>query len=673
MKYYCSKYLILPLILLVQGFSCLYAQENYSILPWKANVSFNTWLIREVHKQYNQRDLLFTKALQSAKSIEEYSISCKKRYNEILGALPEKTPLNPVSLGVLDQKDYRVERIVFESLPNHHISSSLYIPNGKGPFPAVLFFCGHESTAKSTESYQKTAQLFARNGFVVLMIDPISQGERYQILDSLGKPATRGGTTEHTLLNAGSNLVGTSVAAYELWDNVRSLDYLESRVEVDKNRIGCLGNSGGGTQTTYLIAFDDRIKVAAPCSYVASRERNLELFGAADGCQHISSEGLKMLEIEDFLIAFAPKPLLILAGRFDFVDYNGVALVEKDLKKVYSLYHKPSCFKLFAWDDGHGISKPKREEAVSFFRTFLYNDSTKVTEAESEVLTVGQLNCTTSGQVVTSYPNELTVQKYNLDLAGKYKKERETFMLLSDNAKKTKVAELLGFSYKRRNLTSETIQKKSFESYDLVKLLIRTENEIPIPSLVYHPSMVTSNSDVVILLDDEGKTKVASSNSVLMSYLSQGKIVVLADLCGIGELSDVPEQNDPKYWNREYRNAMISLHIGSTVTGQRVSELVSIIQFVRSNSEYKDKSIHISATGIYGPVALYTGLFEESVKSIQITNSIESYYGILKNPLMKDAYSYVVPSVLKYFDMPDILKWIGPEKVTYSYSKSYQK
>jgi hypothetical protein len=673
MKCKWGKYLYLSLILIVQGFNSSYAQENYSVLPWKASTTLNSYLIQEVHQQYTHRDASFNFALKSVANFEEYRLSCKSRYIEILGKLPEKTPLNPRITGVLKQEGYEIEKVVFESLPNHHITSNLYIPNGKGPFPAVLFFCGHESTAKATESYQRTAQLFVRNGFVVFMIDPISQGERYQLIDSLGKPATRGGTTEHTLLNAGSNLVGTSVAAYELWDNIRSLDYLESRPEVDRNRLGCLGNSGGGTQTTYFIAFDERIKVAAPCSYISSRERNLELFGASDGCQHIPFEGREKLEIEDFLIAFAPKPLLILAGRFDFVDFNGVKMVEKDLDKVYSLYNKPNNFRMFAYYDGHGISKPKREEAVTFFRTFFYNDSTKIVESESDILSATQLNCTSSGQVVNSFSGELTIQEYNLELADKLEKERETFLLTSEPERKSKVAEVLGFSDKKRILSSEVIKKQEFDSYDLVKLIIRSDNDIPIPCLVYYPKKIAKNSELVIVLNDEGKATVASSTEIIISHFNEGNIVVLPDLSGVGETADAPEQNDPKYWNREYRNAMISIHLGKTVTGQRVTDLVSVIQFFTTGSEYKAKSVNINANGIYGPVAIFAGLFDKSIKSIQINNSINSYYRLLENPLTKDAYSYLLPAVLKYFDILDIIKWIGAEKVTFSDIKSYKK
>ncbi len=162
-----------------------------------------------------------------------------------------------------------------------------------------------------------------QTAIAALVVDPVSQGERVQFTDSAGKRILRGSTTEHTLLNAGASLTGTSIVAWELFDNVRSLDYLASRPEVDPDRIGCLGNSGGGAQTTFFIGFDDRVKVAAPCSFITSREREYELNGTGDGCQQIASEGREQLEIADYLMLFAPKPLLILAGRYDFVDYRG--------------------------------------------------------------------------------------------------------------------------------------------------------------------------------------------------------------------------------------------------------------------------------------------------------------------------------------------------------------
>lgn len=235
-------------------------------MTWKTQYTVRTHLLQEVHKQYDLRRVDIGDALQSSESMLAYREASRQRYHGLLGQFPAETPLNPQVTGIIRNEGYRVENVLFESLPKHHVAANLYVPEGEGPFPAALIFCGHELTSKATESYQKTAILFAKNGFVALVVDPISQGEMVQFTDDKGKRVLRGSTTEHTLLNQGANLVGTGVVTYELYDNVRSLDYLLSRSEVDPDRVGCLGNSGGGTQTAYFVGFDERIKVAAPCS-----------------------------------------------------------------------------------------------------------------------------------------------------------------------------------------------------------------------------------------------------------------------------------------------------------------------------------------------------------------------------------------------------------------------
>ncbi|UOQ76642.1 acetylxylan esterase [Hymenobacter sp. 5516J-16] len=237
-----------------------------------------------------------------------YQDSARARFRRVLGPLPARTPLKARVTGTLARVGFRIEKVIYESTPNHHVTANLYVPNGKGQRPAVLLFCGHEQESKATESYQKTAILFAQNGFVVLVIDPISQGERMQLTDATGKSLTRGGTTEHTLLNAQAALLGRSVPAAQLWDNVRGLDYLLTRREVDAERVGCLGNSGGATQTAYFLSFDDRVKVAALCSYVAAGERNLELTGPADGCVMLPGAGQAGLDLTEYPLIFAPSP-----------------------------------------------------------------------------------------------------------------------------------------------------------------------------------------------------------------------------------------------------------------------------------------------------------------------------------------------------------------------------
>ena len=370
-----SLLLIIPFCLILQAGG----QDAYKVMNWKTETTLRSYLLQIMHQQYDVRRETLAAALQTPEGMADYREQCRKKYLFLLGQMPEKTPLNAMVTGHISRTGYSVEKVIYESRPGHHVTSNLYLPHGKGPFPAVLIFCGHEMTSKATESYQETAILFALNGFAALVIDPISQGERVQFTDRAGKRILRGSTTEHTLLNAGASLTGTSVVAWELFDNVRSLDYLASRPEVDRDRIGCLGNSGGGAQTTWFMGYDNRIKVAAPCSFITSREREYELNGTGDGCQQIPYEGRENLEIADYLILFAPKPLLILAGRYDFVDYRGTVDTFNELAYVYRVMGEADRVKLFTGEDGHGISAPKREAAVKWFRKWLCSDTTEIT------------------------------------------------------------------------------------------------------------------------------------------------------------------------------------------------------------------------------------------------------------------------------------------------------
>jgi cephalosporin-C deacetylase-like acetyl esterase len=281
----------------------------------------------------------------------------------------EKSDLNARITRTIHKNTFRVENIIFESLPGRHVTANLYIPEGKGPFPAALVLCGHFADGKV--SYQQMGVLFAQNGIAALVVDPLSQGERLQLTDSTGAQLVPRATTEHTILNAGSTLVGTTIAAAMVWDNTRAIDYLETRSDIDKNRIGCMGSSGGGTQTTFLMAFDRRIKVAAISSFMTRRDRQLEVFGPDDGCQFIHNEGREHLELADYAVVFAPKPLLLMASTFDFVDYRGTCQSFDELKRVYSLLRSTEKVAMFSVEGGHGLPRPERESAVTWFRRWL--------------------------------------------------------------------------------------------------------------------------------------------------------------------------------------------------------------------------------------------------------------------------------------------------------------
>jgi len=653
----------LAIFILSQCFICTAFAQKSTILDWKTDVSLNTYLVQQMHSQYDKRKIAFNTALTSKANTTAYIQSVRQKVKTVLGVLPQKASLNPHIKGTIQKSGYRIEKIVYQSFKNHHVTANLYIPEGNGNFPAVLLFCGHEDLAKATESYQQTAILFAKNGFVVFVIDPISQSERVQLTDQTGKALTRGSTTEHTLLNLSSNLLGTSVAAYELLDNLCGLDYLETRPEVDKTKIGCIGNSGGAMQAIYFAGFDDRVKIIAPCSYLASRERTLEMTGAADGCAQIPGEGNAQLEMSDYLIAAAPKPILVLAGRYDFIDYNGTLQSVEELKKVYRSLASPEKLSLFTYDDGHGISKPKREAAVQWFRKWFYNDAKPIQELDLETLMDKDLFASAKGKVNTSYLDEVTIAQKNLELFNEKTEYRRLFAQQPIDQRKQKIRELLGITSTSEKLEIDNVGKGKIGHFDtrFNKIILRKKNEVPLPIRIYYPSVKAKK--IVIWISDDAKKR----DSIISKSLAEKSdaIILAVDLRGTGETTDKPELNDPKYFNKEYRNAMLALHIGKPLIGQRVTDVLSVIEFLNKDVEINELSIEINSIGLVGLPALHAAFLSPKIDKINLYQCISSYQDILNQPLAKDRYGVVINNVLNYYDIPNLINWMGTEKVKF--------
>ena len=650
--------------LLLLGFAIpTYAQKEANILDWKTDVSLNTYLVQQLHLKYDARRVEFARALTTKTNTLPYIQTVKRKFKTLLGTLPQKADLAVQQTGTIQKLGYRIEKIVYQSFKNHHVTANLYVPDGKGKFPAVLLFCGHEDLAKATESYQQTAMLFAKNGFVVFVIDPISQSERVQLTDESGKALTRGATTEHTLLNLSSNLLGTSVAAYELFDNARGLDYLVTRPEVDPHKIGCIGNSGGAMQAIYFAAFDDRVKIIAPCSYLASREKTLATTGAADGCAQIPNEGTAQLEMSDYLIAAAPKPMLILAGRYDFIDYNGTLESFDDLKKVYKSLSTPDRLSLFTYDDGHGISKPKREAAVQWFRKWFYQDNSPVKEEGRTDLRDKELFASAKEKVNLSYPNEINIVQKNLQLFNEKAADRQAFAKLNLLQRKQKIENLLGIIPNPSPLEIRSVGKIKYGHVNLSfdRLILRQKNELPLPLEISYPKKGAQK--IVIWIGDDQK----KMDSIRSYYSGKGTddALVFADLRGTGETTDKPELNDPKYFSKDYRNAILALHIGKPLLGQRTSDILNLIKLIKEDVNLKDLPIEINAVGLVGVSLLHAGFLNPNIDKINLYQCISTYQEVLNQPLAKDRYGAVVNNILSYYDIPDLVNWIGTEKVQF--------
>jgi hypothetical protein len=643
------------------GITTVHAQDN--ALAWKNNLAYNAYLMRDVHVQYARRNEQFQKALSSALAMKVYREKVRSSYRNIVGSFPSKSPLNAKVIASKQYEGYAVENIIFESKPGRLVSANLYLPSAGGPAPAVMLLAGHGMAGKASE--QRAAITLVQNGMAVLAVDPIGQGERVQLLDEAGKPVTRGSTTEHTLLNAGGNLVGTSVAAMEFWDNHRALDYLETRQEVDPRRLGCIGSSGGGTQTTYLLGLEDRIKVAVVCSYVSKRERVLELNGPSDGCQHIPNEGKEGLEIGDFLLMFAPKPLLIMSGLYDFVDYWGAQQTFSELNAAYTVLGNKEKVGMFTAETGHGMPKPKREAAASWFRQWFFQDRKPVQEMAANIVPEKELWTGADGQLLKDFDQTVSIPAENSTESKLLASSRTAFLKQDAKVIREKVYELLGLSNNQNPVSAEPTGTVIARNYTLNKYQLVRAGEMPVPVLVIYPEHLSKGGDVVILLNEEGKSDVMKDEKSLEAFVNKGDILVLADLRGKGETNDPAELNDTKYWNNEYRNAMISLHVGRPIMGQRVTDIGSVVNFVKDEPRMKGRNVSLRANGVYGPAAVHASYLNPDIHSAEISKSIKSFDDIVDNPLQRDVYSNVLYGVLKYYNLKDLAEKAGKGRIRF--------
>src|SRR5262245_42963578 len=285
----------------------------------------------------------------------------RERMWSYLGGRPERTPLNARVVGTLDRGDHRIEKIILESRPGFYVTANLYLPKGgKAPYPAILFPLGHERGAKAHQAWQRCLAGLARRGFVALAWDPIGQGERVQMYDEDWHDSkVQASTVEHTIIGMQCLLTGSHVAQYTIWDGMRALDYLLSRPEVDSTRVGCTGNSGGGTHTAYLSGLDDRIQVAAPSCYITSWKRMLESIGPQDAEQVFPLWLKDGLDYPDYVYAFGGKPFLMLTAIRDFFPIGGARATFDEALKVFGKLDMGRNIDMFSYDDGHGYSKPR--------------------------------------------------------------------------------------------------------------------------------------------------------------------------------------------------------------------------------------------------------------------------------------------------------------------------
>ena len=296
-----------------------------------------------------------------------------------VGELPKRVPLNAQVLRRHERDGYTIEEVMFESHSNVHVTALLFLPDAarfKAPHPGVIVTCGHSANGKAFAGYQRTSLLLAKAGIAALIYDPFDQGERIQAEGS----SNTGG---HNRIGVNATLVGWSMAGLRIWDGMRAIDYLQSRPEVDADRIGVCGQSGGGTMTSLIMAFDPRIKCAAPSCYLSTIRDVYGEIGPQDAEQNLFGQLSFGLNHLGYVLMQAPMPVLMNFKTADFFPLQGALETAANAKTVASRFGWADRFCHVYGIGPHGWSEGNRHSTVDWMRLWLRGE-TGVWDASGE-------------------------------------------------------------------------------------------------------------------------------------------------------------------------------------------------------------------------------------------------------------------------------------------------
>lgn len=352
-----------------------FAQPEPSATPLPGDIMIAEYFKSETKKIADQ-------CLADIETLEDWT-SRRELYREqlmeMLGIwpMPERGDLKPVVTGIVDHPEFTVEKLHFQSLPNLYVTANLYIPKGlTKPVPTILYLCGHSQQIKDGRSfgnktgYQHHPAWFARNGYVCLIIDTLQLGEVQGI--------------HHGTYREGMwwwNSRGYTPAGVETWNAIRALDYLEVRPEVDRERIGVTGRSGGGAYTWFVTAVDDRVKVAVPVAGITDLQNHV-VDGAIEGhCDCMFFINTYRWDFPQLAALVAPRPLLIANTDKDKIfPLDGVIRVHEKVKSIYDLYGASDKLGLCITEGPHQDTQPLQVHAFQWFNHYLKNDDSPIVD-----------------------------------------------------------------------------------------------------------------------------------------------------------------------------------------------------------------------------------------------------------------------------------------------------
>jgi dienelactone hydrolase len=656
-----------------------YEKENLNVFQqWITWNNSGSLLVNHLQKEADKLYVARSEKITMLKTKEDWlkrQEEVKSTLSDIMGEFPKKDPLNVRVTGIIKMDGYRIEKIVYESTPGSYVTGCVFIPNKvNGRIPAVLNVMGHDREGFRTELYQIIIGNLVKRGIIVLAIDPPGQGEHVQYFDSkLNFSSVGYSVVEHCYFSNQCFLSGISSAKYFIWEGMRGIDYLISRKDVDSERIGVTGFSGGGCIAPYIAAYDKRVKVLVPCSWPTASKRQLETKGVQDG-ETVFVGGLKRgISFEDLLEVRAPKPtLMTFVSRDQYLSVQAAREEYLEASKAYKAFGNEDNLEYVEDDSQHWMT-PKIRLAIYAFFMKHFNISGVPEEEDVQILSEQQLTVTPTGQISTSYGGDMI---FDLN-----KKTSDKLVLRLEMLRKDVGNRLSTINQKAKDISGfvfpENYHQKSFfngryrrEGYSVGKYAIMGEGEYPIPILLFEPTGQINKQTAIVYLHEEGKAFEAKVGGEIEELVKAGYAVAAVDLLDFGEMKNTA--------GRALIPGNMGVLIGRSVVGIQAGDIVRVVNFLKTINGV-DMNIGAIAIGRACIPLIHAAAFDSTIKSIILKRPLISYRTVVMNRMYKIGltktgsagiqhpyevdFSWGIANVLSGYDLPDLLGKIVPRKV----------
>jgi cephalosporin-C deacetylase-like acetyl esterase len=613
----------------------------------------------------------------------------QKRLRHSLGLepWPERASFKTRLVGTLERDGYRIEKLVYEAWAGLPVTAHLYIPHRlEAPVPGLVYACGHWMEAgKLAPTVQSFCASAATLGIAALVFDPIGQGERL------------GSWRDHGHLNA--LLVGKSQLGLMVWESIRALEVLLTRSEVNPHKVAITGASGGGLNTLFTAAIEDRfacaIPVAYPCTFFQAMraERDLNWEDGDDVCNQVP-QVMSYAEMSDIASLFIPRPYMILSGSRDKIfPIAGARQIAAVVARNYALAGVPEHFRFAEFDEEHGYQLSLREAAYAWLKHWLFDNEAGASAAAASI----------PEPQLELFPNPYPVEysKPPIPAPGQVRLQSPTLVPVSgalpgfclspmepvrseaffDSLFKTAAQEMprlaplpdqpgalpawqreislrmqatLGPFPERGPLHTRLFNQVWEDGLMAERVTFESEPGIILPGLFVMPAEWYNPAPFVIYAGEWGKQQGLRSGLV-QELVDHGYGVLAIDVRGVGETATT-----------DFEAATNLLMMDRPLFGQRVWDVLRGVDFIWERcyiAPQIDKGrLIVAGDGVGGLWALHAAALDGRVAAAVAGNTLYSYKALLDHGARYPASTYLF-DVLNQFDLAHVVAACAPRPV----------